>query len=263
VRFDSIFVTSPFSSARPGALLVSSEEADTPFDLMIRVKVHLRQRNPPPGKTSFQVRDAGYNKVQCVPWTAGEWDAFTYTYRQQVNACWDQAFLLISPPHCRALQFPDDGAERRRRNVATAFRIQLTEARGEAHVSIPVVRVAPGVTFFQSHLRLYDNLDVQPMVIPDGANSWDFYTAPHEVGHLLFLGHVNEASPQCKGNQPACYGVTPAQRQRGMGEGPMLSLKAAEPWLRRAARHTLTLRRQWHAEWLSTEARFRGAEHIR
>lgn len=73
-----------------------------------------------------------------------------------------------------------------------------------------------------------------------------YWTAFHEVGHLLGLEHVNAHGPGVTdpSSTPA-YGVTRAQKNDVMGKGSVRTLKHALPWQQAAASLTNTKPEDW------------------
>ena len=159
------------------------------FELYIYLKVHLQQRNPPPGRTEFRIRDSGGKPVPCIRWTDTEWESFKNHYQEQVNNFWDSGFKLITPSSYTGLDWPTTGAGRRRRNVACHFRLILNATPHNVHAVIPVVRVASTASGFRSHSMLYDDRGVNPDTYRSvtGRIEWSFFSTIHEVGHLLGL----------------------------------------------------------------------------
>ena len=240
---------------------------DTPFDLYLYLRIYFQQLNPPGDQATFRVRDADGNRVECGRWTAEAWATFADRYLREVNSFWHGAFRLITPSYYTGLDYPPEGAARRRRDVNCGFRLDTVGTSRAAHVTIPIVKLANAGGFFRSHAMLYDDRDMDPMTFSSGTGrlDWSFFTMSHEVCHLLGLGHSNENSQACRNNPNSsiCYGATLEQRMNVMGQGSELSLENALPWKRRIAQHTGTRERDWQVTWLSTDAAFRGTEHMR
>jgi hypothetical protein len=238
----------------------------TPWDLVIYLKVCLKQKNPPGTAADFYLKDSSKIPRHCVRWADPDWRQFVNQYQRQVQDFWDENFLLTPPASYRKLDWPEKGPKARPRQVKAGFRLQLLEHPAGAHATISCVRLDSTTAFFRSNSLLYDSNDLDPLTFSTATHRVDlqFLTSRHEVGHLLGLGHSNENSAACRAhpNSEICYGASLSQRMNIMGEGSMLDLEDAEPWLKRAARHTSTNSKDWKASWASTEAAFRGAELV-
>lgn len=236
---------------------------DRNFILRLYLRVYLMQKNPPPGKDEFTILDSDAKPHKCLRWTEPEWLIFKNKYIEQSNYFWDKAFLLITPPAYKGFDWKDSKGETKRRNVLCHFNLSVVETFQGSHAVIPVVKAKE--SGFRSHSRLYDVRDTEPEIMTDilGVRKY-FFTAPHEVGHLLGIGHPNENSRECKikPNSHACYVGSTEHALQTMGTGTMLSLEDALPWKKRIALHTKTNAKDWKPAWASDEAALRGAEYV-
>lgn len=99
-----------------------------------------------------------------------------------------------------------------------------------------MVRLHKSETWFGSHSRLYDSLDIN--LVQKGRDSKGNpimqQAHVHEVSHLLGLGHVDIGKPHCPStgntNASACYGIKDADKYSVMGQGMQLRIKHANPW---------------------------------
>lgn len=236
---------------------------DKNFILRIYLRVCLMQKNPPPGKDEFTVLDANAKPFKCLRWNEPDWLIFKKKYVEQSNNHWDRAFLLTTPPTYSGFDWKDLKGETKRRNVLCHFNISVVETFNNSHAVIPVVYAKEAG--FRSHSKLYDVRDIEPETMSDILNvEKQFFTVPHEVGHLLGIGHPNEDAPECKKkpNSQACYVGNTGHALQTMGTGSMLDLKDASPWQKRIALHTKTKAKDWKANWASDEAAFRGVEYV-
>ncbi|MGE0826407.1 MAG: hypothetical protein AB7G75_34020 [Candidatus Binatia bacterium] len=234
--------------------LLDRNDPEACCELFLLLRVHLQRVNPPNNASQFIVHDAYGTRHQCIRWSDAEWATFTSRYERQVNDFWDTKFKLLTPSSYHGLEWPETGAERRRRDVACRFRL-LPQSPPRNAAVIPVARVVSETTFFRSHAALYRN--PEPNTAPSdrmpGGLDWQFFTSVHDVGHLLGLGHTRENARHCR-EVPAglvCYGANLQQQLDVMGMGSMLTLYDAEPWRRRIAQHTHTHPEQWQVTWLS------------
>lgn len=250
--FDSKLVT-------PGGF-IGIDDPDKSFRLNIYLRVNLIKRDPLGGKEEGTFYDGNGKPFKCKKWTDGQWQTFKDAYVAQANKFWDKAFLLITPNYYKEFDWPKEGQNRRRRNVMCCFFLSLSSER--PHATIPVVN--PIQVGFRSHARLYSYSDYQADRYSAGAVRWQFYTLPHEVGHLLGLGHPNEMARECvlHPDSDACYVGKFEHNFQGMGKGSGLALDYIKPWQKRIARHTKTDAKDWKGAWLSDEAAFRGVEDI-
>lgn len=237
------------------------------FEFTIKLKILLKQVNPPKGVRTFMAEALDGARWPAVRWNDAAWIQFRNEYVKVVEEVWDKAFILIPPAKYDGFVWPDGG---RRRNLLCRLRVKLVDQETQAHALIRVVRTVlalKGNGGFRSSSTYLDADDVLPSrkrFNPAGA-SFLQTAAAHEAGHLLGLAHVSAGHPACTAAHEAkCYGTNLADRMNIMGGGNMLDLKNAKPWCSRITEHVKsTDRADWKVDWASNEAQLRGLKGLR
>ncbi len=255
------------------------------YVLTLRLRVWLKQMNPPPGNATFQAHDSDGNTAAAKRWDAVEWESFRKEFKRQCQGAWNNAFVLIPPASYKGFVDPSG----MRRNVRCFLQVDFQDEGGTGIHTIESYKLASG------HLRANSGMltseDVNPsrnttdflkpieyrkvngkMQITGGnpggqTYSFQQHTFPHEVGHLLGLGHIANDSASCKKSGPnsdGCYGLYLEDAINIMGKGDALDLRNAEPWKKRIVRHAPSTQiTQWRVDFASSEARLRGLWSLR
>lgn len=235
------------------------------FSLTLILRIFLRPVNPPKGSRQSRIPDADGILVPINRWTHAAWIKFRTEFRYQAYSTWDLAYLLTPPAKYDGFVWPERGGTRRR--IICKIDLRVVDHEDDVHASINVAHLAnPGPHLFRSDDFNFDSGDILPTPLHgyDGV-SWTHHTLPHEVGHLLGLGHVNQRSVECRQNPGTsiCYGANLQQSLNVMGRGDMLDLSNAQPWVERIAFvHTKTRPEDWQVNWASDDASLRGTENI-
>ena len=252
------------------------------YVLTLKLRVWLRQMNPPVGQNTFQAFDSHGDAATAQRWGAAEWENFRKEYKRQSYAAWNNAFVLIPPANYNG--FVDRSGVRR--NVRCFLQIDFHDSGGDGIHTIETYRITSGGGNLRANSKLLSSNNItpttqstdalKPLVYQNqggkmrisGGNpggqtySWQQHAFPHEVGHLLGLGHIADDSRSCKKSGPnskGCYGLYLNDAINIMGGGDALDLKNAEPWKKRIVRHaTPTQLTQWGVDFASNEARLRG-----
>ncbi|HYP05377.1 MAG TPA: hypothetical protein VER03_04010, partial [Bryobacteraceae bacterium] len=173
-----------------------------------------------------------------------------------------------------------------RRNVRCFLQVDYYDRGGEGIHTVEAYRIAKGGGQLRANSSLITSEDVKPgshstdalkpiqykqvsgkMQISGGnpggqTYSWQQHAIPHEVGHLLGLGHIANHANTCKKSGPnskGCYGLFLEDAMNIMGAGDALSVKNAEPWRKRIIQHAPETKiNHWGVDFASPEARLRG-----
>jgi hypothetical protein len=253
------------------------------YVLTLKLRIWLKQMNPPPGQATFQAYDAHGHAATAQQWGAAEWEDFRNEFRRQVYLGWNDAFVLIPPARYNGFVDPKGV----RRNVRCFLEIDFRNEGGDGIHTIETYRIAPNGGNLRANAGLLSSTDIKPndhytdalkpiryhkqpdgrMKITGGNPTGKTYyfqqhTFPHEVGHLLGLGHIANDSPACKKSGPnsnGCYGLYLADAMNIMGGGDALDIRNAEPWKKRIVKHAPpTQMMDWGVDFASGEARLRG-----
>jgi len=229
------------------------------YILALLLRVWLRQENPPPGRDKFYAMDTDKNTATAVQWGADEWEQFKKEFKRQAYAAWNDAFVLIPPAKFDGFVDPEGV----RRRVRCFLEIQLVDSGAPNVHTVDVARLANPGDWLRANADSgpgdipghFTSNDLKPVTRtgpymqpiktrmvngklrysggdPSGRTyAWQQHVLPHEVGHMLGLNHVNQASPACdrSANSPPCYGVWGSQVVNIMGGGDALDLQNAEP----------------------------------
>lgn len=216
--------------------------ASTHAVLTIYLRLGFKQINPEKGAATGTYHDYGDSTEtarKTVKWTNAEWATWKKTFATSAQKFWHHNFLLINnfslfKYTCNCTEYIPD--------IWCDFNISIGDAspmtKALYHHTIDVVKLDKSESFFGSHSKLYDNLDISPT--PKGTDSKGNTIMQrahvHEIGHLLGLGHVDEGKAHCPTNGNTnigpCYGVADYDKYSVMGSGMQLRDKHANPWRR-------------------------------
>ena len=203
-------------------------------DLVITLKVHLRQVNPAGGAAEGTYHDYGKATKptrKITAWTRASWAGWINAFAQTAQRYWNGKFWLLNDSD-PAMDYVVKGVTFRP-NLYCKFNLKIVNSN--AHHTIDVVRLEQSESWFGSHSKLYDNLDTKPVKKGNDSTGKPIMQRAHvhEVGHLLGLGHVDEGKAHCPANNTnakRCYGISDIDKLSVMGSGMQLRKKFASPW---------------------------------
>lgn len=219
--------------------------------LTLVLRLGMRQINPAGNAATGTYHDYGDATTgtarDIVRWQAGPWTAWKDTFKTEVETFWSNAFHLQNPGRDFAYA---RGDKTYAPHVQCKLRLEISDGSSSTnHHNIDVVRLAPHETWFGSHSKLYDNLDIVSTRKGRDSNGKPIMQQAHvhEVGHLIGLGHVNVGTRHCPTNSDtnaaACYGVTDEEKKSVMGQGMQVRTSHAEPW--QTAMHHFTTHQRY------------------
>ncbi|WP_444944465.1 hypothetical protein ACJJIK_05840 [Microbulbifer sp. ZKSA006] len=208
-------------------------------ELTLTLKLAFKQVNPDSGAQSGTYHDYGISSKparRIVRWTDAAWLSWKTSFVQSAERFWKDKFWLIN--NFSELRYEDSGVQYIP-NIWCRFKLVESDVSPSFrhHHMIEVVRLDPSETWFGSHSKLYDSLDINSVRKGTDSNGNPIMQRAHvhEVGHLLGLGHVDEGRPHCpetNTNARPCYGVSDEDKNSVMGQGMQLRAEHANPWRR-------------------------------
>lgn len=231
-------------------LLVTQRNDHTNVDLIITLRILFKKVERYTDGAFF--KDTNNQTFELRNWGEAEWIAFKRDACAMAQRAWNEKLWLMTPDYYDGLDWPTNNPTHRA-NVHCGFRCVEASSPLEAHAQVRVaclLNPVDGVAF-RSNFTLWDNCDMVKAQFNNATSPGevlDFYTVPHEVGHLLGLHHIGEVerlgacvSPPA-GAVGQCYANTPDARpwmQRNiMGTGTIVHDINGDPWAKRMAMHT-------------------------
>ena len=151
------------------------------------------------------------------PWTPERMAQWKSDFIRLTVARWSDRYVLVPDGAC-----PTENMSEVR--VLIAVQEDARNPHFQVQIDNQEMLESSGVSRLDRHGRFHAP-DVKEQIHPDSGTRQ--ITAEHEFGHMLGVHHV-----RCEGNQPECYGVTPAAspEERGdvMGVGSEVSKRDYE-----------------------------------
>ena len=223
--------------------------------LTLKLRVALEPLNPPGTDSTVIVKARGM-KFKCVAYPPAEFETFKARFQREIAQTWSGKVFIVVPEPGYAFSLPPETYSQFVRPGSARFK-PVVECRLEIDLSatpdyrLAVLKRAPGEQSFPS-FTYSEKKDGQPDGVLDSTDldmklvthsvwkddklvyaDFERRTAPHEVGHLLGLDHVNMSHPVCKedGNDSVCYGNTIRKAGDMMGVGGVIRAWHGRPWL--------------------------------
>jgi hypothetical protein len=250
-KFGSLIRTGPqlvYGGKWDADLVDWRRNAKTNADLTIYIRVHFTKIDPPGNGPTGLYGDNDDkpdhpSKKTILRWRPGEFERFTRNLVAGAQRFWDGAFWLKTPRTYNGLDYSEAGVAHRC-NLYCRFRLEHVRQPGDAHYTIPVVKVPDGGNF-RSNSALFRSTSIQgEHRIPNSTvKFWAYF---HEVGHLLGLSDLYPGGGILVTDRGPKPFPVPTKRVDVMWEGSVRHVWDALPWQQAAEQFTGCRANEWH-----------------